>query len=124
MTNQHNNAELKESSGPGFTYSNIPFISKDESYVSFTLRLDKAIYFNTPEPDPPAHLIAQLIFRGTVIPPVMLEYFSTQRFDLVIINQSDTEVYRWSTGRIFSMIASIGPVVGEKIWTVDVVLAD
>jgi hypothetical protein len=117
-------ADQKESAGQGFTFSNNPFIPKEDAYVSFTLRLDKAVYFNTPEPDPPAHLIAQLVFRGTVIPPVIVEFFSLQRFELLIINSSDTEVYRWSKGRAFPFLASIGPVVGEVSWKVDVILAD
>jgi hypothetical protein len=100
-------------------------IPKDESYVSFTLRLDKSVYINKPEPDPAEHLIANLILRGTVIPPLMVEFPSTQRFDLEIINDSDdTVVYRWSDGRIFPQMASIGPLVGEVIWKVEVVLVD
>lgn len=118
------NANENGPSDLGYTYLNIPYIPDDESYVSFSLRLDKAIYYNTPEPDPPAHLIAKLIFRGTVIPPVMLEYSSSQRFELLLIDSSGIEVYRWSKGRIFRMIRSIGPRVGEEIRKVEVVLAD
>jgi hypothetical protein len=86
--------------------------------------LDKAVYFNTPEPDPPAHLIAHLVFRGTVIPPVILHFFNLQHFDLIIINSSNIEVYRWSSGRKIPDIPAWIPVVGEAIWKVDVVLAD
>jgi hypothetical protein len=123
MSNQHDPAQ-KELSDQGFVYSKIGFIPKDESYVSFTLRLDKAVYFNTPEPDPPAHLIAQLVFRGTVVPPVILHFWNLQHFDLLIFNSSDAEVYRWSSGRAIPDVPAWIPVVGEVIWKVEVVLAD
>src|SRR5437879_3472932 len=103
-----------------FSYSSIPFSPQ----VSFTLRLNSAVFFYDQELAGPAHLIAHLIFCSTVTPPIVLEFFSLQHFDLVIINDAGGEVYRWSAGRKFPMIATNVPVFGEEHWTVDVTLAD
>src|SRR5216684_1406942 len=68
--------------------------------VSFTLSLNSAVYFQDPELPLPPQMIARLIFRATVTPPVVLEFFSLQHFDLVIINDAGDEVFRWSAGRV------------------------
>jgi len=102
-----------------FTHSSEPF----EPRVSFTLSLDKALYIQDPKAPPP-HMTAKLIFCATVKPPVVLEFFSFQHFDLIIINDNGDEVFQWSAGRKFPLIASNVPVFGEEKWTVDVTLAD
>jgi hypothetical protein len=67
---------------------------------------------------------AVLTFRSTVTPPVVLEWFSLQRYDFVITDGTGAEVYRWSAGRAFPQIASNQPVDGTERWEVDVTLAD
>jgi hypothetical protein len=109
-----------------------PTVSPDDSSrlvqvtqeVAFSLALDKAVYTVDPTASSPPQMTAVLVFRSTVSPPVVLEFFSYQRFDLLIINDAGDEVYRWSAGQIFPMIAENIPVTGEVHWTVDVPLAN
>ena len=90
--------------------------------ISFTLSLDKASYqFSATSP---AHMEATLIFFSTVSPPVVLEFFSLQHFEIIIINDNGDQVFQWSAGRAFPQIASNIPVTGEIEWDVDVTLAD
>jgi hypothetical protein len=55
---------------------------------------------------------------------VVLEFFSLQHFDVIIINDNGDQVFQWSAGRAFPQIASNIPVTGEIEWDVDVTLAD
>jgi hypothetical protein len=90
--------------------------------VAFTLALDKAVYpFNVASP---SHAQAKLVFSSTVVPPVVLEFFSLQHFDVTIINDNGDQVFQWSAGRAFPQIASNIPVTGEIEWDVDITLAD
>jgi len=90
--------------------------------VAFTLALNKAVYpFNETAP---SHAQANLVFISTVAPPVVLEFFSLQHFDVIIINDNGDKVFQWSAGRAFPQIASNIPVTGEIEWDVDVTLAD
>jgi hypothetical protein len=90
--------------------------------ISFTLSLDKASYqFSATSP---AHMEATLIFFSTVSPPVVLEFFSLQHFEIIIINDNGDQVFQWSAGRAFPQIASNIPVTGEVKWDVDVALVD
>jgi hypothetical protein len=90
--------------------------------VAFTLALDKAVYpFNAATP---SHARATLVFVSTVVPPVVLEFFSLQHFDLIIINDNGDAVFQWSAGRAFPQIASNIPVTGEIEWDIDITLAD
>ena len=107
-----------------FSHSSEKSSGAVDPQVSFTLSLNSAVYFQDPEVPLAPHMIARLILRATVTPPVVLEFFSLQHFDLVIINDAGDEVFRWSAGRAFPMIASNVPVFGEEQWTVDVTLAD
>jgi hypothetical protein len=92
--------------------------------ISFTLVLNNAVYTVDPTKSFAPQMSAQLIFRSTVSPPVVLEFFSLQRFDLQIINDAGEEVYLWSAGQIFPMIAENIRVIGEVHWIVDVPLVD
>jgi Intracellular proteinase inhibitor len=107
-----------------FSHSSEQAKGEVDPQVSFTLSLNSAVYIQQPEVLSPPHMIARLILCATVKPPVVLEFFSLQRFDLVIINDAGDEVFRWSAGRAFPMIASNVPVFGKELWTVDVTLAD
>jgi hypothetical protein len=90
--------------------------------VSFTLALDRAVYsFDATNPP---HAQANLVFISTVAPPVVLEFFSLQHFDVIIINDNGDPVFQWSAGRAFPQIASNIPVTGEIEWDVDITLAD
>jgi hypothetical protein len=90
--------------------------------VAFTLALDKAVYpFNA---EAPSHAQANLVFISTVVPPLVLEFFSLQHFDVIIINDNGDQVFQWSAGRGFPQIASNIPVTGEIEWDVDITLAD
>ena len=90
--------------------------------VAFTLALDKAVYpFNATAP---SHAQANLVFISTVAPPVVLEFFSLQHFDVIIINDNGDPVFQWSAGRAFPQIASNIPVTGEIEWDADITLAD
>jgi hypothetical protein len=93
-------------------------------HVSFTLGIDKAVYPAAAGSSSPVHMTAVLTFRSTVSPRVVLEWFSLQRYDVVITDGTGAEVYRWSTGRAFALIASNEPVHGSERWEVDVPLAD
>jgi hypothetical protein len=109
-----------------------PIISPDDNLravevieeIAFTLALNKAVYTLDPTKSSPPQMTARLIFCSTVLPPVVLEFFSFQRFDLQIINDAGEQVYLWSAGQFFPLIAQNIPVIGEVHWTVDVPLAD
>src|SRR5882724_6428397 len=90
-------------------------------HVSFELSLNNAVYQNSPSA---AQMSARMTIRSNVNPPLILEFFSLQRFDFLIINSAGSELYRWSAGRVFPMIASNVPIEGEEHWTVDVPLSN
>ena len=98
--------------------------SKPAAPLSFTLGLDKAVYPPAPDAQSPTKMTAYLTLRSTVTPPVVLEFFSLQEYDLIITNGAGQQVYQWSAGRAFPDIASNVPVDGEKSWTIDVTLED
>jgi hypothetical protein len=95
-----------------------------EHRVSFTLALDSAVYSIGQGGSPPPEMTAHIRFCSTVSPPVVLHFFSLQRFDLDIINDAGAEVYKWSAGRVFPMLAQNISVTGEVHWKVAVPLAD
>ena len=68
--------------------------------LSFTLALDKTVYAAG---DP---ALVRMALRNTTPNPLTLTFNSGQRFDLVIRNQSGTEVYRWSAVRTFISLVS------------------
>jgi hypothetical protein len=114
----------REEKGQDFSHSSKESSGVVDPQVSFTLSLNSAVYFQDPEVPVPPHMIARLIICATVTPQVVLEFFSLQHFDLAIINDAGEEVFLWSAGRVFPMIASNVPIFGEEQWTVDVTLAD
>jgi Intracellular proteinase inhibitor len=105
------------------TASQPPASVPADTCVSFTLGIDRAVYPAAADPSSPSHMSAVLTFRSRVSPPVVLEWFSYQRYDVVITDGTGAEVYRWADGRAFPMIASNQPVDGRVDWEVDVPLA-
>ncbi len=92
--------------------------------LSFQLTLDAAVYPAAANPSQPAQMSAVLTFISTSTPPLVLEWFSGQRYDVVITNGSGVAVYHWSHGRIFPMLATLEPVSGTLQWVVEIPLAD
>ena len=101
-------------------------VTEDDSTgsgVCFNLGIDEAVY-PAATASSPVRMNYALTFVSTVSPPVVLKWFSLQRYDVLITGCMGAKVYRWSAGRAFPDIASNEPVLGEKQWVVDATLAD
>lgn len=77
-------------------------------HVSFSLSLDQPVYTGG------APFLALITFRNTTSTPVALEWFSAQRFDLAIFNDSGTQVYLYTNGTAFPQLASNENFQGER----------
>lgn len=63
-----------------------------------------------------ANRMARMTLRNTQTNPVAVAFPSGQDFDLVLKDQSGTEVYRWSAGKMFTQIFRNLQITGEKNW--------
>jgi hypothetical protein len=95
-----------------------------EHSVSFTLALDNAAYSIGEDGSSAPEMTVYNKFCSNVSPPVVLQFFSLQRFDLEIINDAGEKVFQWGAGRVFPSIAQNVSVTGEVHWKVVVPLAD
>src|SRR5579862_8131686 len=92
--------------------------------VSFSLRLDSGTYPYDSNARSAPRIAARLTLSSTISLPLVLEFFSSQEFEFLILNHTGEEVHRWGAGRVFSPVSATVLVSGEKHWTVDVPLLD
>ncbi len=81
---------------------------------TFSLTLDRAVYDT-------GQITARFTLRNTQSAALELLFSTGQRYDLVIRNENNREVYRWSLGKFFTQVLgreSIGP--GERNWVLQV----
>ena len=98
------------------------------SETGFQLALDQAVYTaNLMPPVDPQHaiplMLARLTLRHTRQEPLRLTFPTGQRFDLVIRNEKDEVVFRWSQGKAFIQAIGTESIQGERNWVIDVPLA-
>ena len=77
--------------------------------LSFQLAIDAAVYPVAADPSDPVHMAAVLVITSMSTPPLVLEFFSAQHYDVVITNGDGVAVYHWSHGRVFPQIARSCP---------------
>jgi hypothetical protein len=97
--------------------------------LSFGVALDKPLYFADfmPPVDPARSipvLTARLTVRNTGPQPVILQFNSGQRYDLVIRDSKGDQLYQWSQGKFFTQALGRLELKGELIYLVEVSLAD
>lgn len=97
--------------------------------LSFSLSIDKPVYFSDRMPPvDPARLIpvmrANMKIRNTTDTPVVLQFNSGQKFDLIVRDSRGGEVLRWSAGKAFTLAIEtvrLGP--GEQGFSAELPLA-
>jgi len=93
--------------------------------LTVSLMIDKAVYVAdlTPPVDPARSvpvLHAQFKIENTGEQPLDITVPTSQEFDLVIRNESGTEVFRWSDGKVFAQaLAQLRFNPGERVYSVD-----
>ena len=81
--------------------------------VAFGLSLDRAVYA------PGANLTARITLRNSQSEPLRMVFSSGQTYDLVIRDGKGQEVWKWSTGRVFTMaLRTVDFDRGETNWPV------
>ncbi len=98
------------------------------SETSFQLALDEEVYTaNLQPPVDPEHaiptMLARLTLRHIRQDPLRLTFPTGQRFDLVIRNEKNEVVFRWSDGKAFIQAIGTETITGERNWVIDVPLA-
>ena len=99
------------------------------SELSFGVALDKPVYFADfmPPVDPARSipvLTARLTVRNTGPQPVILQFNSGQRYDLVIRDAKGDQIYQWSQGKFFTQALGRLELKGEQLYLVEIPLAD
>jgi hypothetical protein len=93
-------------------------------HVSFKLRINGSTYTHDQAGRKAATLEARLTIEANLSPPLVLEFFSEQYYDLEIVNDAGEDVARWSAGKVFPMTATNMTIQGQKQWDVAMSLAD
>jgi hypothetical protein len=97
--------------------------------LSFSLSIDKPVYVaDRMPPVDPNRLVpvmrANMKIRNTSDVPVVLQFNSGQKFDLVVRGESGAEVLRWSAGKVFTLaVESFRLAPGEQGFTAELPLA-
>jgi hypothetical protein len=125
-----------------FHVANIGLVSSEETTFAGPLKYELVYYhvgtrtsagqevsftaaINSPAYPAGSTLQARLTLRSTSNYPLMLHFPSGQSFDLKIRDSKGNEVYRWSTGKAFTLIVrdeTFGP--GERTYGVSAPLTD
>ncbi len=58
----------------------------------------------------------RLTLRHTGRNPLVLEFSSGQKYDIIVTNEQGERVYVWSADKLFPQMMSTLPVTGEKTW--------
>lgn len=91
-----------------------------ENQVAFSLTLDRTVYIRSAST--PAEMTARLTLRNSE--PLRITTGS-QEFDLVFKNEKGEVVFRWSDGKVFTLIArEVLLPPGEKNWVILLPLVD
>jgi hypothetical protein len=96
--------------------------------AGFSLTLDQAVYTaNLMPPVDPRRATPTAVMRLTVRhagrEPLVLDFSSSQRFNIVIYNSDGKEVYNWAATRLFLAVTGRETVQGEKSWVEAIPLA-
>jgi hypothetical protein len=67
--------------------------------------------------------VMRLTVRNSGGEPLVLDFGSSQRFNIVIYNSDGKEVYNWMATRLFLAVTGRETVQGEKIWVEAIPLA-
>jgi hypothetical protein len=97
--------------------------------LSFSVALDKPLYYADfmPPVDPARSipvLTARLTTRNTGPQPLILQFNSGQRYDLVIRDSKGDQIYQWSQGKFFTQALGRLELKGEQIYFLEIPLAD
>ncbi len=97
--------------------------------LTVSLTIDKPVYVAdlTPPVDPARAvpvLLAQFKIENTGEQPLTITVPGGQEFELVIRNESSTEVFRWSDGKVFTQaLSQLSFNPGERVYSVDAPLS-
>ncbi len=76
-----------------------PFAAEvDRSGLAVALTTDKAVY----APGEPVRMVLEVTNRSKT--PIVLDFASAQRFDVLISDEGGAEVWRWSARRMFAAV--------------------
>ncbi|MCX6620080.1 MAG: BsuPI-related putative proteinase inhibitor [Acidobacteria bacterium] len=89
--------------------------SISDSRLSFSLGLDRCVYYGSSAGVRPLVAVARLTLTAREN-PVTLLFSSGQSFDLAVHHEKGGEVYRWSSGKAFTMALREEVVEGERNW--------
>ncbi|MBX9603202.1 MAG: hypothetical protein K2X35_19520 [Bryobacteraceae bacterium] len=87
-------------------------------YTSLNLTLERAL-IERDAPFDPVRLRATLRFSSWPPREFRFQYPSSQRFDVVLRNETGATVYQWSANRGFLTVIGVEQFVGERSWAID-----
>jgi len=69
-------------------------------------------------------LVVSMTLRHTLDWPLVLNFPSSQRFDISAYDANGKEFYRWSSGRAFLTVMGREEIRGEKTWIAEIPVSD
>lgn len=69
-------------------------------------------------------VLAFMTLRHTLDWPLILNFSSSQRFDISVYDSQGREIYRWSRGRAFLTVMGREEIRGEKTWVAELPLGE
>lgn len=69
-------------------------------------------------------LLAFLTLRHTLQWPLVLNFSSSQRFDVSVYDSQGREIYRWSRGKAFLTVMGREEIRGERTWVAEIPVMD
>jgi hypothetical protein len=69
-------------------------------------------------------LLVRITVRHTLQWPLVLNFSSSQRFDILAYDSNGKEFYQWSRGRAFLTVMGREEIRGEKTWVAEIPVAD
>lgn len=69
-------------------------------------------------------LLVKITLRHTLPRPLVLNFSSSQRFDVAAYDSNGKEFYRWSRGRAFLTVMGREEIRGEKTWVAEIPVSE
>ncbi len=69
-------------------------------------------------------LLVRITIRHTLAWPLILNFSSSQRFDIIAYDSTGQEFYQWSRGRAFLTVMGREEIRGEKTWVAEIPVGD
>lgn len=69
-------------------------------------------------------LLARITVRHTLHWPLILNFSSSQRFDIVAYDSNGKEIYQWSRGKAFLTVMGREEIRGERTWVAELPVSE